>query len=79
MREKRESLEKEVRDGNKQLIRHGVQNNSYRDAKELSANYSSKKREIEAVNNNQTEMKNDISDIKNTLEGIKSRLDEAEG
>ena len=36
------------------------------------------KKEIETINENQEKMKNTVSDIKNTLEGITSRLDEAE-
>ena len=36
------------------------------------------KKEIEMINRNQEEMKNTISKIKNTIEGITSRLDEAE-
>ena len=35
-------------------------------------------KEIEMINRNQEEMKNTISKIKNTIEGITSRLDEAE-
>ena len=37
------------------------------------------KKDIEAINKSQEEMKNTISDMENTVEGIKSRLDEAEG
>ena len=38
------------------------------------------KKEIETISKNQEEMNNKISEIKkNTLEGITSRLDEAEG
>ena len=36
------------------------------------------KKEIETINKNQEEMNKKISEIKNTLEGITSRLDEAE-
>ena len=36
------------------------------------------KKEIETITKNQEEMNNKISEIKNTLEGITSRLDEAE-
>ena len=36
------------------------------------------KKEIETINKNQGEMKKTISEIKNILEGITSRLDEAE-
>ena len=37
------------------------------------------KKEIETMNKNQEEMKNTISEMKNIQEGIKIRLDEAEG
>ena len=46
--------------------------------KELSGNNIIMKRDIETMNKNQLEMKIAISEMKNTLEGIKSRLDEAE-
>ena len=46
--------------------------------KELSENYISVKKEIETVNKNQGETNNKISEIKSTLEGITSRLDEAQ-
>ena len=36
------------------------------------------KKEIETINKGQVEMKKTISELKNTVEGIKSRLDEAE-
>ena len=36
------------------------------------------KKEIEAINKGQEEMKNTICELKNTVEGIKSRFDEAE-
>ena len=36
------------------------------------------KKEIETINKGQEEMKHTISELKNTVEGIKSRLDEAE-
>ena len=36
------------------------------------------KKEIETINKGQKEMKNTTSKLKNTVEGIKSRLDEAE-
>ena len=36
------------------------------------------KKKIETMNKGQQEMKNTISEQKNTVEGIKSRLDEAE-
>ena len=36
------------------------------------------KKEIETINKSQEEMKNTISEWKNTVEGMKSRLDEAE-
>ena len=46
--------------------------------KELCENYISMKKEIEMINKTHKEMNNKISEIKNTLEGITSRLDEAE-
>ena len=50
--------------------------------KELSENYISMKKEIKAINKNQEEMNNKISGIKkktkHTLEGMTSRLDEAD-
>ena len=46
--------------------------------KELSENYIIMKKEIETVNKNQEEMNNKPLKIRNTLEGITSRLDEAE-
>ena len=36
------------------------------------------KKEIATINKGQEEMNNTISELKNTVEGIKSRLDEAE-
>ena len=45
---------------------------------ELSENYNNMKKETETININQGEMNNKIAKIKNTLEGITSRLDEAE-
>ena len=45
---------------------------------ERTANYISIKKDIEAINKGQEEMKNAIFELKNTVEGIKSRLDEAE-
>ena len=36
------------------------------------------KKDIETINKIQTEMKNTISEQKNTVQGVKSRLDEAE-
>ena len=45
---------------------------------ELTANYVNMKKEIETTNKGQEEMKNTISELMNTVEGIKSRLDEAE-
>ena len=36
------------------------------------------KKEIGTINKVQEEMKNTISELQNTVEGIKSRLDEAE-
>ena len=38
---------------------------------------SIRKKDIESINKNQSEIKNAISEINNTLEGINSRLDEA--
>ena len=46
--------------------------------KEPNENYSSMKKDIEAMNKNQLEIKSTISEIKNTLEGIKNKLDEEE-
>ena len=46
--------------------------------KELTANCISIKNDIETINKGQKEMKYIISELKNTVEGIKSRLDEAE-
>ena len=37
------------------------------------------KKEIETINKNQEEMKNTIFEVTSTLEGITTRLDEAEG
>ena len=48
------------------------------DYKELSGNYSSMKRDIETVNWNQEKMKDTIYRMKKYIQGIKSRLDEAE-
>ena len=46
---------------------------------ELTANHINMKKEIETINNGQEEMKDTISELKNrAVEGIKSRLDEAE-
>ena len=51
---------------------------------ELTANYINMKKEIEIIYflylfyMGQEEMKNTISELKNTVEGIKSRLNEAE-
>ena len=45
---------------------------------ELTANYINMKKEIETINKGQEEMKYTISERQNTVEGIKSRLDEAE-
>ena len=46
---------------------------------ELTANYINMKDETETINNGQEEMKDTISELKNrAVEGIKSRLDEAE-
>ena len=45
---------------------------------ELPANYINMKKDIETINKGQEEMKITISELKNTVEGIKSRLDEAE-
>ena len=36
------------------------------------------KKDIETINKSQEEMKTTISELMNTIEGIKSRLDEAE-
>ena len=36
------------------------------------------KKEIETINKGQDEMKNTISELRNTVEGMKSRLDEAQ-
>ena len=74
------------------MIKHWVQNNSYKEAqwahwelqriqgkyKELTSNYISMKKDIETINMSQEKMKNTISEVKNILQGIKSRLDEAE-
>ena len=46
--------------------------------KELNENYTSMKKDIEAINKNQLEMKNAISEMKNIPEGIKIRLHKAE-
>ena len=46
--------------------------------RELSGNYRTIKKDIETINKIQEEMKNTLSDRKYALEGIKSRLDEAE-
>ena len=46
--------------------------------KELSENDNSMKKELETINKNQEEKSNKILEIQNTLEGITSRLDEAE-
>ena len=46
--------------------------------KDLSENYISMKKEIETINKNQEKKKNKISEMKSTLEGITSRLEEAE-
>ena len=45
---------------------------------ELSAIYIDMKKEIETINKGQGEIKKTISELKNTVEGIKSRLDEAQ-
>ena len=45
---------------------------------EPTANYINKKKETETINQGQEEMKSTISELKNTVEGIKSRLSEAE-
>ena len=45
---------------------------------ELTANCINMKKVIEIINKSQKEMKNTLSELKNTVEGIKSRLDEAE-
>ena len=44
----------------------------------LTENYNSMKKEIETINKNQEKKKNKISEMKSTLEGITSRLEEAE-
>ena len=41
-------------------------------------NHTSMKKAIEAINKSQKEIENTIFEMKNTVEGIKSRLDEAE-
>ena len=46
--------------------------------KELSEKYISMKKEIETINKKHEKNKQKILEIKNTLEGITSRLDEAE-
>ena len=46
--------------------------------KELNENYISMRKDIETMNKNQLEMKNETSDMKNTLGVITSRLGEAE-
>lgn len=64
-----------------------IQSNGYKDVKELSENYNElsgkyhdMKQEIEAMNKNQSEMKDIISHINNTLERKKThnRLHESE-
>ena len=45
---------------------------------ELTANYIKMKKEIETINKGKEETKNTILELKNTVEGVKSRLDEAE-
>ena len=40
---------------------------------ELNENYTSRKKDIEAMNKNQLEMRNVILEMRNILEGIKSR------
>ena len=45
--------------------------------KELTVNYTSKKKNIETINKSQQEMRN-TTEMKNTVEGIKIRLCEAE-
>ena len=45
---------------------------------ELTAKYINMKKEIETINKGQEEMKKTMFELKNTVEGIKSRLDEAE-
>lgn len=47
--------------------------------KELNENYTSMKKKVEIMKKSQTEMKNYRAETKNTLEGIISRLEEAEG
>ena len=46
--------------------------------KELNENCHRRKKDIENMNKYQVEIKNAIFEMKNTLEGIKTRLDEAE-
>ena len=46
--------------------------------KELTANNISMKNDIETINKSQEEVKTTISELRNTVEGIKSRLGEAE-
>ena len=46
--------------------------------KEHPVNYTSMKKDIETINKSQEEMKNTASEMKKIVEGIKSRLDEAE-
>ena len=46
--------------------------------KELTANYISMKKDIEMINMSQKEMKYRNSELKNTVEGMKSRIGEAE-
>ena len=46
--------------------------------KEMTENYICMKNEIETINKKQEKNKQKILEIKNTLEGITSRLDEAE-
>ena len=45
---------------------------------ELTAKYINMKNEIKTINKGQEERKNTSSELKNTVEGIKSRLNEAE-
>ena len=45
---------------------------------ELHANYINMKNETETINKGQEEMKNTIFELKNIVEGIKSKLDEAD-
>ena len=67
-----------------QFIRHGVQSNGYKDAqgtqndKENSGTYTGITKDIETLNKNKLEMKNEISEMKNTLDGIKNSLDEVD-